>query len=38
MGELDDSTQVFTNHNVYILGARFSVDAGVSTFNNFLYG
>lgn len=37
MGEVDEHTRVFTNHNVYILGAGFSADAGVPLVNEFLY-
>src|SRR5258705_4363446 len=39
MGRLRDeqNTKVFTNHNVYVLGAGFSVDAGIPVLNDFLY-
>jgi len=33
----DSNTQVFTDHNVYILGAGFSVDAGIPVLNDFLF-
>jgi SIR2-like domain len=36
MSELDDETQVFTNHNVYVLGAGFSKNAGLPVLKDFL--
>ena len=33
----DSNTKVFTDHNVYILGAGFSVDAGIPVLNDFLF-
>jgi hypothetical protein len=33
----DNTTKVFTDHNVYILGAGFSVDAGIPVLSDFLY-
>lgn len=39
MGLFDENgdTRVFTDHNVYILGAGFSADAGVPLLDDFLY-
>jgi hypothetical protein len=37
MSVISEDTTVFTNHNVYILGAGFSADAGIPLLNNFLY-
>lgn len=37
MGRLSDQTRIYTNHNVYILGAGFSADARIPLLNNFLY-
>src|SRR6185436_6631419 len=37
MTYINEDTTVFTNHNVYILGAGFSADAGIPLLNNFLY-
>lgn len=36
MSHLDDDTDVFTNHNVYILGAGFSKNAGMPVIKDFL--
>lgn len=36
MSELDEGTDVYTNHNVYILGAGFSKNAGMPLLNDFL--
>ena len=36
MGYLDDDTDVVTNHNVYILGAGFSKNAGLPLLSGFL--
>lgn len=36
MGYLDDNTDVVTNHNVYILGAGFSKNAGLPLLSGFL--
>jgi len=36
MTYLDDNTDVFTNHNVYILGAGFSKGAGMPVIKDFL--
>ena len=33
----DTTTKVFTDHNVYILGAGFSVDGGIPVLSDFLY-
>jgi hypothetical protein len=35
--EANGEPEVFTDHNVYILGAGFSVDAGIPVLDNFLY-
>lgn len=36
MTRITDDTKVFVDHNVYILGAGFSADAGLPVLNNFL--
>ena len=36
MSRLDDETEVFTNHNVYVLGAGFSKNAGLPVLKDFL--
>src|SRR5688572_18577411 len=36
MSRLDDETEVFTNHNVYVLGAGFSKNAGLPILKDFL--
>src|SRR5882724_4713804 len=36
MGYLDDENDVVTNHNVYILGAGFSKNAGLPLLSDFL--
>lgn len=36
MSHLDDETDVFTNHNVYVLGAGFSKNAGLPVLKDFL--
>src|SRR5690349_12534038 len=37
MSRIDDDTKVFTDHNVYILGAGFSAAAGIPVVKDFLY-
>lgn len=37
MSRIDDDTKVFTDHNVYILGAGFSAAAGIPVVRDFLY-
>jgi len=37
MGRIEDDTKIFTDHNVYILGAGFSVDAGIPVLKDFLH-
>ena len=36
MTQIIDDTKVFVDHNVYILGAGFSADAGIPLLDNFL--
>ncbi len=33
----EEDTRVFTDHNVYVLGAGFSADAGIPVLNDFLF-
>lgn len=37
MGRIDYDAKVFTDHNVYILGAGFCVDAGLPVLKDFLH-
>jgi len=36
MTRIADRTKVFVDHNVYLLGAGFSADAGIPVLDNFL--